>query len=290
MIKCNIDEKNRKRKIRMIGLDLDGTLLTTDKVLTTYTKEILRRAISQGIVVLPATGRPLTGIPREIIEFPGVRYAVTANGARIVDIQKGCTLYEDPVSYENGKRVLEICRQYDALLEVYYDGVGYAEESGLKRIRDFVPKAPMAAYIENTRKPVQNVMEMFNRKKRPTDKVQAIFASEIDCKKAWKEVEDLIPDIEITGALCNNIEVNAKGVNKGKGLLMLGEILGIEKEEIMAFGDGLNDTVMLQKVGFGVAMDNAIETVKAAADEVTLSNDEEGVAVAIEKYVLDGDV
>lgn len=285
-----INYSTDKKKIRMIGLDLDGTLLTTDKVLTEHTKEVLRKAIDQGVVVLPATGRPLTGVPREMLEFPGIRYAVTANGARIVDIQEERTLYEELVSYENGRKVLEICGKYDALLEVYYNGVGYAEERGLKRIRDFVPKAPMAAYIENTRKPVKNVIEMYNQKKSPTDKVQAIFASETDCKKAWKEVEDLISDIEITGALCNNIEVNAKGVNKGKALLMLGKILGIKREEIVAFGDGLNDTVMLQEVGFGIAMDNAIEAVKAAADEVTLSNDEEGVAVAIEKYVLDGDM
>lgn len=71
---------------------------------------------------------------------------------------------------------------------------------------------------------------------------------------------------------------------------MLGKILGIEREEIMAFGDGRNDTAMLQEAGLGIAMSNAVEEAKAAADEVTLSNDEEGVAAAIEKYVLDGDV
>ena len=168
--------------------------------------------------------------------------------------------------------------------------MGYTEESALNRLGDFVPRVPMAAYILNTRRPVENVTELFNRKKLPTDKVQAIFSSEEDCKKAWKEVEDHILDIEITGALCNNIEVNAKGVNKGKGILMLGKILGIEREEIMAFGDGRNDTAMLQEAGLGIAMSNAVEEAKAAADEVTLSNDEEGVAAAIEKYVLDGDV
>ena len=290
MIKCSTDRKKTGKKIRMIALDLDGTLLTSDKVLTDRTKDVLRRAIEQGIVVLPATGRPLSGIPKEVMEFPGVRYAVTANGARIVDSLEGRILYEDQVSYENGKKVLEICGKYDALLEVYYNGVGYTEESALNRLGDFVPRVPMAAYILNTRQPVENVTELFNRKKLPTDKVQAIFSSEEDCKKAWKEVEDHILDIEITGALCNNIEVNAKGVNKGKGILMLGKILGIEREEIMAFGDGRNDTAMLQEAGLGIAMSNAVEEAKAAADEVTLSNDEEGVAAAIEKYVLDGDV
>ena len=89
MIKCSTDRKKTGKKIRMIALDLDGTLLTSDKVLTDRTKDVLRRAIEQGIVVLPATGRPLSGIPKEVMEFPGVRYAVTANGARIVDSLEG---------------------------------------------------------------------------------------------------------------------------------------------------------------------------------------------------------
>ena len=78
-----------KIKARMIGLDLDGTLLTTEKEFTPYTKEILRKAIAQGIVVLPATGRPLSGIPGELLHFPGIRYAITANGARVVESQTG---------------------------------------------------------------------------------------------------------------------------------------------------------------------------------------------------------
>lgn len=279
-----------RNAIQMIALDLDGTLLTTDKVLTERTKTALQRAIDKGIVVLPATGRPLAGIPQEILEFPGIRYAITANGARIVDVREERTLYEKKVSYENGRKVLEICGKYDVLLEIYYDGVGYAEESALKRVGDYMPMASMAAYIRNTRKPVRDIMEMYDRCRKPTDKVQAIFTSEEERKKAWKEVEDHVPDIEITGALCNNIEVNARGVNKGKGILILGEILGIKKEAIMAFGDGLNDIAMLQAAGMGIAMDNAAEAVRAAADAITLSNDEEGVAAAIERYVLGGDV
>ena len=69
-----------KGKIKMIGMDLDGTLLTSQKELTAYTRDVLRRAVEQGIVALPATGRPLSGIPGELLRFPGFRYAVTANG------------------------------------------------------------------------------------------------------------------------------------------------------------------------------------------------------------------
>lgn len=273
-------------RIRMIGLDMDGTLLTTEKELTEHTREVLREAIDRGVVVLPATGRPLAGIPEEVLKFPGVRYAVASNGARIVDLKESRVLYEDLVPYEIGRRVLEICSRYDSMLEIYYDGVGYAEEEKLKHLDEYVPRLPMARYIASSRRPVADVRAMHEERKAPTDKVQALFRTTEECKKAWKEVEKEIPDIEITGALSNNIEVNAKGVNKGRGLMILGELLGIHREEIMAVGDGSNDIAMLREAGLGVAMENATEAVKAAADVVTLSNDQEGAAAAIEKYVL----
>ena len=76
----------------------------------------------------------------------------------------------------------------------------------------------MARYIASSRRPVADVRAMHEERKAPTDKVQALFRTTEECKKAWKEVEKEIPDIEITGALSNNIEVNAKGVNKAEDL------------------------------------------------------------------------
>ena len=81
-------------QIKMIGLDLDGTLLTSDKKLLPYTRQVIAEAIERGILVLMATGRPCTGIPGELRDFPGIRYALTSNGARILDTQTGKALIE----------------------------------------------------------------------------------------------------------------------------------------------------------------------------------------------------
>ena len=105
-------------------------------------------------------------------------------------------------------------------------------------------------------------------------------------EKAWTEISENVFDIEITGALLNNIEVNASGIHKGNALLKLGEILHINKEEIMAFGDGKNDIKMLETACVGVAMANSVPEVLAVADMITVSNDEDGVAKVIEQYVL----
>ncbi|MCF2684153.1 HAD family hydrolase [Faecalicatena contorta] len=273
-------------KTQMIGMDLDGTLLTTEKKLTPYTQDVLKRAIAQGIIVLPATGRPVSGIPEEIMHFPGIRYAVTANGGRIVDVQENRTIYENLVPVDKAYAILSVFEKYDTLREIYYDGIGYSEETMLKNIHRYIEPGPMADYMVATRRPVPDVHAKFIETNRPVDKVQGIFASLADKDEALKELEK-ITDIEITGALSQNVEINAKDVDKGNALLRLGQILGIPGEEIMAFGDGTNDRKMLEKVGTGVAMANGVPEVKAAADYITTSNDEEGVARFIEKYVLD---
>ena len=114
------------RKIKMIGLDLDGTLLTDRKEFTGRSKQALRAAIDSGIVVLIATGRPLTGIPEEIRSFPGMRYALTSNGAKVMDVWENRVVDEHLLRADLAEKALEICGKYDTLQEVYYDGVSYA--------------------------------------------------------------------------------------------------------------------------------------------------------------------
>lgn len=271
----------------MIGLDLDGTLLNEKKELLPYTKEVLRRALDKGVVVLTATGRPWMGIPEELRKFPGIRYALTSNGARILDIREGTVLIEQLLSRESAKKALEICGKYDTLQEVYYDGQGYASADKMAHVEKYHHNPNMWEYLRTTRIPVQDIFRLVDEEERGLDKVQALFADMNERRLAWDELSR-VDGLELVGSLGYNIEVNAAGVNKGTGLIELGKLLGIKREEIMACGDGDNDAVMLREVGFGVAMANAEDQVKAAADYITDSNDNEGAAKAIEKFVLGG--
>ena len=119
------------------------------------------------------------------------------------------------------------------------------------------------------------------------DKVHAIFADQSEKMCALRELEQM-GQVTVTRALSNNIEVNAEGVDKGKGMLKLAELLGIRREEMIVFGDGWNDISMIHEAGCGVAMGNAQEAVKEAADLVTDSNEEDGVAKIIEKILQKG--
>ena len=272
-------------KIKMIGLDLDGTLLTDKKELTERTRKAVSSALEQGVVVLVATGRPWLGVPEELRNFPGMRYALTSNGARIIDTLENRVIDEHLLSPDLAKKALEICGKYDTLQEVYFDGQGYAPADKMACVEKYHKNPSMCEYMRKTRIPVKDIFELVEKENRGLDKVQALFADMKERSQAWRELKT-DSGLELVGSLKYNIEINAAGVNKGTGLVNLGRLLGIRREEIMACGDGDNDEVMLREAGLGVAMANAEEQVKAAADYVTLSNEEDGVAAAIEKFVL----
>lgn len=274
-----------EHRIKMIGLDLDGTVLTEKKELTDRTKAAISKALARGVVVLVATGRPWMGVPKELREFPGMRYALTSNGARIIDTVESRVIEEHLLSPQRAQKVLEICGKYDTLQEVYFDGQGYAPADQMALVERYHRNPSMCEYMRKTRIPVEDIGALVQKENRGLDKVQALFTDMEERKLAWNELE-AVGGLELVGSLRYNIEINAEGVNKGKGLVNLGRMLGIRREEIMACGDGDNDIIMLREAGFGVAMANSEEKVKEAADYITLSNEEDGVAYVIEKYVL----
>lgn len=273
------------RKIKLIGLDLDGTLLNEKKEITGHTREILQRAIAKGIVVMVATGRPWTGVPAELQNFSGMHYALTSNGARVLEVKTGKILIQHLLAFDKAKKALEIAGKYDTLQEVYFNGQGYISKRQFENLPHYHNNPYVWEYIGTTRIVVPDVVKFFLERKDPVDKVQLLFANTKEKQKAWEEL-DAESGMVLTSSLENNIEINEMGVNKGKSLKELGMLLGIRPEEIMACGDGENDREMLKEVGFGVAMRNAQEDVKAVADYITDTNEEEGVAKAIEKFVL----
>lgn len=273
------------REIKLIALDLDGTLLTSDKKLTDYTKNMLAKAIEQGCEVVVASGRPISAIPKELLEFPRMRYVVSANGARIVDLKEKKTLYENLLPVETAAKVLDVLAGYDDIYEIFVDGIGYTKAEGMARLAEYFSNPAMQQYMLETRIPVEDVKATLYKYNKPLDKIQGIFLSREAKKPAAKQLAE-IPGLEVTGAFGFNHEINAAGTSKGVALKVLSEIIGIDTEEMMACGDGMNDYEMLRTVGFAVGMANGHPEVKEMADYVTETNDENGVAKAIERFVL----
>ena len=274
-----------KHKIKMIGMDLDGTLLTEDKQVTDYTRAVLLEAIRQGVVVLVATGRPLSAVPKELLTFPGMRYIVTANGARVLDLEENKVIQESTLPIATANEVLRVLKDYDVMREIFASGIGYGEREKIERVEAFFEKSSMRDYIKKSRVAVENLEATLEELNVGVDKVHAIFKDLEERREARERILQ-IDGLVVTGAFGNTLEINKEGTSKADSLIRLGQMLGIKREEIMTCGDGMNDFEMIEKAGFGVAMENGNPKVKEIADYVTASNEEDGVAKAIEKFVL----
>ena len=273
------------KKIKMIAADLDGTLLRDDKTIDPYTLDVISKAVESGVIFVIATGRPYNGVPQELLDIKGIRYAMTSNGARVVDTKTGESVIQKLLPREKGIKALEIGAKYDTLQEIYYSGQGYAEKKKLDNVQKYHKNPNMWEYFLRTRKQVEDVMEMAHEMNEDMDKMQMLFPYDDERAEAWKEIEKL-DGINAVDSIGYNIEVTSIDAHKGAALIELAHMLGIRDEEVMAFGDGDNDASMIKAAGFGVAMGNAGERARTVADYITDSNNDNGVAHAINKFVL----
>jgi hydroxymethylpyrimidine pyrophosphatase-like HAD family hydrolase len=137
--------------------------------------------------------------------------------------------------------------------------------------------------IRKYRKPVPELKAFLREQGRGVQKVQCFFRDEALRRRTWAELERRFPETAVTTSIVNNLEINARDSTKGRALARLAAHLGLDLSETMAFGDDSNDISMLRTAGIGVAMGNASADARAAADEITLSNDENGVAAALNR-------
>jgi len=291
--------------IKMIALDLDGTLFNEHKEITQASYDTIQEAIRQGILVIPTTGRPVAGIPPSILSLPGVRYIITSNGARVVELTPKQpfkldeqarlntvteafdvkVLYEHLLSKEAARRALHILKKYDTLCEVYYQGQGYAPKKQKEEVQKYHNNPAMWQYFWSTRVFVEDLEVLVGELDGDLDKIQSLFVDMDERQQALEELQ-MCNEYTLVGSLLYNIEVNAKDVNKGISLLYLAESLGISADQVMAIGDGDNDYEMICQAGVGIAMANAEEHVLQAAKYITKSNNEDGVSYAIRTYAL----
>ena len=273
------------RNIKLIALDLDGTLLNMEKKVPQGNYQALKECEKAGIQSVPATGRGVGGIPPMIRELPGANYAITTNGAVVADLKNNKAIKTCGLSNEMIQRILNIAKKYHSATDPFIDGRAITEPASIDHMDEFGLSPEMQKLIRDTREVVPNVMEYVKTTGAEAEKVN-IFMADLEEREVLRKELMAIPELSISSSMYNNLEVNAKGADKGSALLWLADYLGIDREETMSFGDGENDIPMIQAAGIGVAMENALDTVKAAADMITLKNDEDGVAAAIRKIIF----
>lgn len=272
-------------QIRLVALDLDGTVFNDEKIITPRTVAAIRAALQKGVVVLPATGRPVSGVPEQFTSIPGVRYALTSNGASVVNLEtqeKMVSLtFDGPMSL----RTYDVVAPFGGMLSIFIDGKSYTPREGADDHIDTAP-ANLRQYFRSSRIVVDDMHATLRAHQHEIEKFSILYPTEAQRDAAWQAVAKACPRLEITSSIERNMELNAPGVSKGRGLMALAERLGLARDQVMAIGDSGNDLTMLEAAGLGVAMGNATEEIKHASDVVTADNNHDGVAEAIEKYVL----
>lgn len=275
------------RKIRMVGMDLDGTLFTNDKKITEHTRKILEKIIEQGVVALAATGRPESGLPRELLEVPGISYALTSNGARIIRLPSRQVVYQQLIPWDVALQAIHMMQTWEhCVWEVYFDGKVYVEDGEYHFLYHEDMSPALIEYIHKSRIFQKDLLGKIEREHIGLEKIHMVFEDTSWRDEKLKELQEAFPQLDVSCATTFNMEINSALAGKGNGLLALGKILGISREEIMACGDAENDWDMLKKAGFSVVMENGNEATRKLADFVTRSNEEEGVAWALEQFVL----
>ena len=282
-----------KHDIRIIALDLDGTLLDSQKRLSDANRQALAAAAEGGALVVPTTGRFFGMMPPAVRDLPFVRYAITINGAQVYDRATDTALVREEIPLETAIGVMETLDRYDVIYDCYRQNWGWMTAAQQAKAADYATNEHYLKMVREFRKPVPELKAHLRETAAEGD-VQKIMlfarndgsAAAADCLKAIAaEMNARFPEIKVTSSTGNNIELNIKSAHKGNALRRFAEHLGFTLENCMAFGDGMNDFTMVEAAGLGVAMANAEDEVKRVAKYVTASNDEDGVAAALAKFL-----
>lgn len=267
--------------IKLIALDLDGTLLLPDKSLSEENRKVLMRVSQEkGIQVVLATGRTVSGIGWILEQLPCIKYAVMSNGSVVQDIKNGKIIAKHLVKTEDALAFFDYAVSNKLVLDFFDEGkrivpmewndwINRMEASeGAKKLllSDCIRVKDQRAYLSELS---------------GIEKISIRFPNEQEKNRMYGEFEKKFPQFQLCSSLETNIEANCRNITKATGLEELTSYLGFGMESVMAFGDNGNDYEMILSAGIGVAMGNAEESIKEAADRITRNNTEDGVAYMI---------
>jgi len=262
-------------RIRLVAIDLDGTLLDNDLAISFRAKQAIRRAREQGVQVTLATGRMYASAVVYAEELDLDVPLITYQGALVKTSRSGEVLYRRHVPLALARQVIMEARDRGFHVNVYLDDRLYVEAM-TGRARDYARIARVPLH------PVGDLVEFIRE-----DPTKVLVVAEEQKLDAWaRECREFFgQDLYITKSLPHFLEFLHPEATKGRGLTAVAQALGIPPAEIMAIGDSFNDLEMFKFAGLAVAMGNARREIREAADYVTLANDDDGVAEALEKFV-----
>ena len=267
---------------RVLACDLDGTLLRDDKTVSEETVDELKRISGEGVIFLPSTGRTHRELPVLLKELPFLRYALCCNGGAVYDYQENRYIYEDVIPYDIALRVLEFVKKLPVYESVVVNGERIAKGDENDEVCEYVRNVAVKGILFNI-KGAYDVKEAFAERHQNAQKFLLYPAEGANKENIMNELRTAFPELEISSSGPKFIEVNIKGVDKGKALKDFCLLMDIPIEESIAFGDAENDISMLEAAGKAVVMENGTAETKKHADLICASNNEDGVRKCIEE-------
>ena len=265
--------------IRLVALDLDGTLLNREGHVTPRTRAALQAAVDKGVYIVPATGRPLASLPPEVAQLPGIRYVITCNGAAVWDLgtdpvgavysrysnakehrtSTPVCLLHSLMPVETAREAFAVCESCHADLRIFSDGYACTDARSI---------ALAAARMSRNAFAIEKLCVFFENPQQAAAALPRFRA---------------VPGVEIVQGSPKNVEVTAAGVDKGEALRALANRLGVPHACTLAVGDSENDRAMLQKAGVAAVMANGMPKIRALAHLVSKADcDHDGVAEILE--------
>lgn len=276
-------------KYKLICIDMDGTLLNKNHDISEENKVAIKEAIEKGACVAVTTGRLFTSAKYFANLIGAETPTISSNGAYIREKNGNKVIYESTLTLDQILRIYDIIKKYD--LTVYFnmsDAIlsdkKLPNDHGYKLMNNLIEKEEDRIKIyEDEEIDFTKTLKKYKR-----NILKAICIEDKELEKLYKAKEELkkYSDLEVVSSWNNNFEIMKSGTSKGKAVEMLAKILKIKREEIICIGDSENDLSMIKYAGLGVAMGNGTNLIKKECDYITLTNEENGVAKVIEKFIL----
>ncbi|WP_294707836.1 Cof-type HAD-IIB family hydrolase [uncultured Fusobacterium sp.] len=269
-------------KLKAIALDLDGTLLTSDKKISETNREILKELNRRGVKIFLVTGRTYLATKPYALDLDAGGVVIAYNGAKVVDYESDRVIFELPLEEDHVKELIRISKRLGVPLNLYQNNKWYVEDSSRREVIRYGSERDMI--------PIEKDFYDFDDYKMTKSVFLGTDEEPETLERVHREVQKILGDKVYTAKSTDILyEVLNREVNKGLVLKRVLKTYGISPEECVAFGDATNDIEMLRAVKYGVAMGNATREVKASVDYVTDTNDNNGVAKFLKKYFFDRD-
>ncbi len=270
-------------KMKLVALDVDGTLVRSDLSISPVVIRAVESLRDACIAVAIVTGRTMRELTLLRQELPWIQYFVLSNGATGRDTEADAVFYENPLPLSIAREIEREARNYPVMTEVYADGVSYVNRDCWSHTERYSAAFLHHPSLESGRVLVDSVGDLLAARTSDIEKLYVSFESLPDLPKLRKFCEGF--PVDLVTSIHDGLEINQKGVEKGRGLAALCEYLAVSPAETAAVGDGEADIAMFRMAGLSFAMGSAQEIVRKSAAFIAPGNDDDGAAWAIEQIL-----